>query len=86
MTAKVEKILSSIVYVQTLINNNKHGEDINKAIEQMIKDIQDNLYGEGSPQITELADKFAALSFSITEGFKELKKMNVELKAANAPA
>jgi hypothetical protein len=86
LTAKLEKILSSIVAVQTLINNNKHGEDINKAIEQMIMDIHDNLFGGGSPQITELADKFAALSFSITEGFKELKRINDELKAANAPA
>ena len=52
----------------------------------MITEVNDNLEGSGSPKITELANKFGALSCSITEGFKELKKMNEEFKAANAPA
>ena len=55
--------------MQTLINNNKHGEEISKAVEQMIKAVHDNLYDGGGPKVTELADKFAALTFSITEGF-----------------
>ena len=52
----------------------------------MITEVNDNLEGSGNPKITELANKFAALSYSITEGFKELKKMDEEFKAANAPA
>ena len=57
--------------MQTLINNNIHGEDeeIKKAIEKMIKEVRDNLNDGGSPKVTEFADKFGALTFSITEGF-----------------
>ena len=57
--------------MQTLINNNIHGEDeeIKKAIEKMIKEVRDNLNDGGSPKVTELANKIAALTFSITEGF-----------------
>ena len=35
----------------------------------MIKAVHDNLYGGGGPKVTELADEFAALTFSISEGF-----------------
>jgi hypothetical protein len=69
--------------VQTLINKNKHGEEISKAVEQMIKAVHDNLYDGGGPKITELTNKFAALTFSITERFK----INDELRAVpKAPA
>ncbi len=39
----------------------------------MIKEVHDE--GVGS-KVTELADKFAALTFSITEKFEESKKKN----------
>ncbi len=29
--------------MQTLINNKKHGDDISKAVEQMIKEVHDNI-------------------------------------------
>ena len=46
-------------------------------------EVNDNLEDHRSPKITELADKLAALSYSITENFKQLKKMNEKIKAAN---
>lgn len=48
-----------------------HGKDekINNNIELMIKEVNDKLYDGGGPKATELVDKFAALTFSITEGF-----------------
>ncbi len=55
--------------MQTLINNNKHGLEIKIAVQQMIKAVHDNLYDCGGPEVTKLADKFAALTFSISEGF-----------------
>ncbi len=57
------------MYVQTLINDNKHGKTIKQAVEKMIKEINENLLDGGGRKVTELADKFAALTFSITEGF-----------------
>ncbi len=49
----------------------------------MIIEINDNLEDNRSPKITELADKLAALSYSISESFKQIKKMNDKLKASN---
>ena len=51
----------------------------------MIKELHDNVNDGENSKITELADKFAALTFSITERFKELKKINDDLRAANVP-
>ncbi len=64
-------MLNFIVNVQTLINNNIDGEDevIKKAIEKMIKELRYNLNDGGSPKVSELAEKFGALTFSINEGF-----------------
>ena len=48
-----------------------------------MKEVHDNQDG-GNSKIAVLSDKFAALTFSITEGFKELMKMNDDLRALNA--
>ena len=49
----------------------------------MIKEVHDNKDG-GNSKIAVLADKFATLTLSITEGFKELMSINDDLRAANA--
>jgi hypothetical protein len=48
----------------------------------MIKEVHDNVWGSSHPKITNLAEKIADLTFSINEDFKELKKINDELKAS----
>jgi hypothetical protein len=51
----------------------------------MTKEVHDNVQDGAKSKITVLADKFAALTFSIAERFKELKKINDDLRAANFP-
>jgi hypothetical protein len=48
----------------------------------MIKEVHDNQDG-GNSKIDVLADKFPALTLSITKGFKELMKINDDLRATN---
>jgi hypothetical protein len=49
----------------------------------MTKEVHDNVQDGEKSKITVLADKFAALTFSITERFKEMKKINDDLRSVN---
>jgi DNA integrity scanning protein DisA with diadenylate cyclase activity len=74
MEGKVERILSTLLRVQSLMNGKESNEDIVRAISEIRREIGSNSGGQVlSLQITELVEKFAKSSETL---LKDLKIMS----------
>jgi DNA integrity scanning protein DisA with diadenylate cyclase activity len=75
MEAKVEKILVTLLRVQSLMNTKGSNDDIDRAIAEIRREIGSNSDHVLSLQITELVEKFAKSSETLLKDLKEMKNL-----------
>jgi hypothetical protein len=75
MEAKVEKILVTLLRVQSLMNTKGSNDDIDRAIAEIRREIGSNSDHVLSLQITELVEKFAKSSETLLIDLKEMKNL-----------
>jgi hypothetical protein len=73
MEAKVEKILATLLRIQSLMNTKGSNNDIDSAIAEIRREIGNNSDQALSLKITELVEKFAKSSETLLKGLEEMK-------------
>jgi hypothetical protein len=73
MEAKVEKILVTLLRIQSLMNTKGSNNDIDSAITEIRREIGNNSDQVLSLKITELVESFAKSSETLLKGLEEMK-------------
>ncbi len=81
MEEKMEKILKTILIVQTTMNTKGNNDDINSAIAQIRREIGTNSDKIISNSITELIENFAKSSETLLKDIKDMKSQIEKLQA-----
>ena len=71
----MEKILVTLLRVQSLMNTKGSNDDIDRAIAEIRREIGSNSDHVLSLQITELVEKFAKSSETLLKDLKEMKNL-----------
>ena len=81
MEEKMEKILKTVLKVQTTMNTKGNNDDIISAIAQIRREIGSNSDKVISNSITELVENFAKSSETLLKDMKDMKSQIEKLQA-----
>ena len=81
MEEKMEKILRTVLKVQTTMNTKGNSDDINSAIAQIRREIGSNSDKVLNNSITELVENFAKSSETLLKDMKDMKSQIEKLQA-----